>query len=115
MEYFGAFRNRKVDSKRRFVMPSEWIDDKEFFMELQSAKQTIEELQNSWIYLYTKKSWLEKWEKLGSQAEKLNFSRRSVSVFIDVTNRLYLPKGFLWKSVDIVGMGDCIVLVSSSY
>lgn len=113
MEYLGAFRNRRVDQKRRFVMPSEWIDDDEFMMELFNTKP-IEELQNSWIYLYSKKNWLEKWKKLTSSAEKLDLSRRSVSVKLESNNRLTLPKGINWKSVDIVGMSDCIVLISSS-
>lgn len=114
MEYLGAFRNRKVDSKRRFVLPSEWAEGDEFVMELQSAK-LIEELQNSWIYLYTKRSWLEKFKALETSAEKLNFSRRSVSIKLESNNRLALAKGINWKSVDIVGIGDYIVLVSSSY
>lgn len=114
MEYLGAFRNRKVDNKRRFVLPAEWLDGDEFIMELFNTKH-IEELQNSWIYLYPKKSWLEKFKSLETAAEKLDFSRRSVSIKLESNNRLALPKGINWKSVDVVGMEDYIVLVSSSY
>ncbi len=115
MKYLGAFRNRKVDSKRRFVLPAEWIEGDEFMVQLQSIKLIGDGILNAYIYLYTKESWLEKFKALKAISEKLDFSRRSVSIKLESNNRLALPKGINWKSVDIVGMGDCIVLVSSSY
>jgi len=115
MEYLGAFRNRKVDSKRRFVLPVEWLEGDEFMVQLQSIMLIGYGIPNAYIYLYTKENWLEKFKALKTTAEKLDFSKRSLSVKLESNNRLALPKGINWKSVDVVGMGDCIVLVSSSY
>jgi len=110
MEYLASFRNRKVDSKGRFPLPPEWIEDSEFFFEIQSTENPGE----GWLHLYTKKQWKKLFDTEKIPSIKMSFSRRSTFVKIDKQNRLILPKEYTKRKIDLVGMGDHIVIIESA-
>lgn len=110
MEYLGAFRKRKIDSKGRLLLPSEWIDDSEFVFEIQSIQHPGE----GWLSLYTKKEWKSVFDVQTSPAAKMSVSRRATFVKIDKQNRLLLPKEYSWKCIDLVGMENYIAIVESA-
>jgi len=110
MEYLGAFRKRKIDSKGRLLLPSEWINDSEFVFEVESIQHPGE----GWLSLYTKEVWKREFDAKTSPAAKMIFSRRATFVKIDKQNRLLLPKEYSWKCIDLVGMGNYIAIVESA-
>lgn len=108
MEYFGNVSNRKVDNKRRIVMPSQWIDDHVaegfFFVQKEDA-----------IELYPYKAWKNMLAKIEDAGEKLAWAKRSsLLTHLLTPNRLLLPNSCTWQRVDLIGVGEYIVIKEST-
>ena len=109
MEYLGSLLSRKVDEKRRIMWPAQLAneDDVHGFCFLREEKSMR-------IYPYLK--WKSVTKAIVKQSEKLAWSEKSTLVtHIDNQKRLLLPKECTsWKGIDLIGMGDYLIIREST-
>jgi len=104
MEYIGI-KTRKIDSKRRLLMPSMWEDESIFFVLIREEKE--------WA-LHPQESWKQKMLKLKEDNDKLSLAQKSYQTKADDYGRVQLPKGFPWKKIELIGMIDYIIIKEST-
>ena len=108
MEYLGNVANRKVDNKRRIVLPPIWVNDNAadgFFF--------IQKEDNIEVYPYM--IWKRRLMEIEDVSEKLAWSKKSSKVmYLTVPNRLLLPSACTWQKVDLIGMGEYIIINESA-
>lgn len=108
MEYLGSLAKRKVDAKRRMIWPAEWsnaTDKNGFFF--------VKEGEYVRIYPYAK--WKLVMDGMRTEHAKIIWSGKSSLVeHLDDIKRLLLPKTMKWKTIDLVGMIDYIIIRESA-
>ena len=109
MEYKGSHLSRKVDFKRRFMLPAKWVEDDV----VEYCFVTSPITQNNEIRLYTAEKWKNVLEAKQSDDAKGDFAKRTTHVRIDKQRRLLLPKEYVWKKVDLIGVLDFIIIIES--
>lgn len=109
MEYLGNIENRKVDNKRRIVLPSIWMDEnaiREGFFFVRKEES---------IELYPYKIWKHILANIEDDSEKLAWSKKSSKLTsTSISNRLLLPIYCIWKRVNLIGMGEYIIINESA-
>ncbi|HRX63698.1 MAG TPA: hypothetical protein P5060_01190 [Candidatus Absconditabacterales bacterium] len=92
---------RKVDAKRRILVPSKWKMDKYILVNDNSIK------------IYPFKQWLEIFNGFDEDDDKEDFSSKSYELKIDSSGRILLPKFVKSCSVVLIGMGNYFLLKES--
>jgi DNA-binding transcriptional regulator/RsmH inhibitor MraZ len=108
MEYKGNVPGKRVDFKRRFSLPVKWIDTTTEFCFVANLAVQANELR---IYPYDK--WKEELLNVKTtDDERKDFAKRTTHVELK-QGRLLLPKGYIWKKVDLIGVLDFIIVIES--
>ena len=103
MEYIGK-KTRKIDEKTRLVLPIQW---REKNTSLVLVKET------EWT-LCPQAFWKKKMQKLKNDTEKVTLAEKSYQTKIDDSGRVQLPKEFTWKSIELIGVIDYIIIKEST-
>jgi DNA-binding transcriptional regulator/RsmH inhibitor MraZ len=106
-EFLGRFPSRKIDYKRRLLLPSKLlVCDTLVFVPVQE--------NTSELRLYSYPTWKEMQGKM-AQGERADLLKKSSAMqTLDTQKRLLLPEGITWKKVDVIGMLDYIMIQEST-
>ncbi len=108
MQYKGSIMGKMVDHKRRFTMPTKWIDKEN--AEFCFVANTFEQITE--LRLYPLCEWEKLLHSLPSDKEKSDIAKRTTHVELK-SGRLLLPKGCIWKKIDLIGVLDFIIIIES--
>jgi len=104
MEYIGK-EHRKIDDKRRLVLPLKWKDDNTSFVLVQE--------ETAWM-LYPQEFWKQKMLDLKKDTEKVALAENSYQRKIDANGRILLPKEFTWRIIQLTGVISYISIKEST-
>ena len=106
MEYIGNLPPRNVDEKRRIIWPKGWPYNEQGFVFVQEED----------IKIYPYVTWKVAMKKKGKESKKnMWFKKSSAIAKVDSQKRLLLPKYCTgWKEVDLIGMGEYIIIREST-
>ena len=105
MEYLFT-KEVNSDGKRRIKFPSAWVNP--------SVNKEFVFVKEDEIKLYPYFTWKEIFDKEKKGKDQIDFMEKSLKVEMDKSQRILLPKYLTWKKINLIGMGDYIVIREST-